>query len=58
MTPQLITALGNKGTRRYGIGSQRRYDRNNRALEDIARVLYRITGIRIEDFPKPSISES
>lgn len=43
MTPQPITALGNRGTRRYWIGSDRRHDMYNRSLVN-----------RIEDLMDPS----
>jgi len=43
MTPQPIETLGNRGTRIYRIGSQRRYDRYNRSLVN-----------RIEDILDPS----
>jgi transposase len=43
MTPQPITALGNRSTRRYWIGSDRRHDRYNRSLVN-----------RIEDLMDPS----
>ena len=43
MTPQPIETLGNRGTRRYRIGSQRRYDRYIRSLVN-----------RIEDILDPS----
>jgi len=43
MTPKPITAIGNRSTRRYWIGSNRRYDRYNRSLVN-----------RIEDLMDPS----
>ena len=43
MTPKPITAAGNRSTRRYWIGSDRRYDRYNRSLVN-----------RIEDLMDPS----
>ncbi len=43
MTPKPITAVGNRSTRRYWIGSNRRYDRYNRSLVN-----------RIEDLLDPS----
>ena len=43
MTNQQITAAGNRSTRRYWIGSDRRFDRYNRSLVN-----------RIEDLMDPS----
>ena len=43
MTPKPIMVIGNRSTRRYWIGSDRRYDRYNRSLVD-----------RIEDLLDPS----
>ena len=43
MTPKPITATANRSTRRYWIGSNRRYDRYNRSLVN-----------RIEDLMDPS----
>ena len=46
MTTQQITAIGNGSTRRYWIGSDRRFDRYNRSLVD-----------RIEDLDGSFISD-
>ncbi|AKA48367.1 transposase [uncultured archaeon] len=43
MTPQQITAIGNRSTRRYWVGSNRRHDRYNRSLVN-----------RVEDLMDPS----
>ena len=43
MTPKPITAIGNRSTRRYWIGSNRRFDKYNRSLVN-----------RIEDLMDPS----